>query len=203
VADGRGVAVTFESVDGPPAQIVQAFMRDLNEEAAARQIAVLPRGSAAPYRIRGYLAANPEGQPPAIAWAWDVYDGDQRRAFRLTGAEPIAVAGRGTSWAAADDAALRRIARAGIEQLIGFITTARTASLTPDAPPPRRASIVAMLDDFRPEAAGIFRILSSQPMAVVPDFASEAWATAVPLPRDRPPPSNDARSALAYSNPAE
>ena len=136
-ADARGAAIAFESIEGPPAQVVQRLVRDINEEASARQIAVVPRGTAAPYRIRGYLAANAERGAPSIAWAWDVYDGDQRRAFRLTGVEPAGTGRQSLagSWAAADDAALRRIARAGVEQLVVFIASARGPSVAPEGEP--------------------------------------------------------------------
>ena len=61
LADAAGTAIAFESVEGPPAQVVGKFMRDLSQEAAARQIVVATRGDVALYRIRGYLAANSEG----------------------------------------------------------------------------------------------------------------------------------------------
>jgi hypothetical protein len=110
LADARGAAITFESIEGPPPQVVQKFERDISEEASARQIAVMPRGGGAPYRIRGYLAPSAGPEASSIAWAWDVYDGDQRRAFRLTGVEPAGTGRQSLagSWAAADDAALRR-----------------------------------------------------------------------------------------------
>jgi len=59
----------------------------LNEEAAALRIAVAPAGGEASYRLRGYLAAHPEGSTTSIAWAWDVYDAELHRAFRLSGEE--------------------------------------------------------------------------------------------------------------------
>ena len=54
-----------------------------------------------------------------IAWVWDVYDGDERRALRISGEE---TAGRRRdAWAAADDAS-RRIARTGMDQLAAFLS---------------------------------------------------------------------------------
>jgi hypothetical protein len=135
LADARGTPVTFESVEGPPATVVGTFMRDLGEEASARQLAVVPRGATALYRIRGYLAQTSDREG-AITWAWDVYDAEEHRAFRFTGAEPI---GRraGSAWPT-DDAVLRKIARASVDQLVAFIARggdlpeARTAA-TPTA----------------------------------------------------------------------
>jgi hypothetical protein len=146
LADAAGTAIAFESVEGPPAQVVGKFMRDLNQEAAARQIVVATRGDVALYRIRGYLAASSDGERPGIVWAWDIYDAEQRRAFRLSGAEPTPSGRRMTGstsaafWSAADDAMLRRIAQASIAQLANFIAAARAPGLGPVAAAPDAAA---------------------------------------------------------------
>ena len=133
LAEARGGAIAFESIEGPPAGVVQKFARAINDEASARQLAVVPRGTAAPYRIRGYLAVNAESEAPSIAWAWDVYDGDERRAFRLSGVEPAGAGRRSPAgaWASADDALLRKIARAGVEQFVAFIASPRAPGAVP------------------------------------------------------------------------
>jgi hypothetical protein len=114
----HGATIVFESIDGAPRPAATKLLNGLTEEAKAHQLVVTPRGGQASYRIRGYLSA----ESGAIAWAWDVYDAGRRRAFRLTGEE------RGSgSWS--DDAALRRIARAAVEQLTAFIAADRA----PDA----------------------------------------------------------------------
>jgi len=135
LADASGAVVTFETIEGPPAKVVGRLMSDLNEEAAARQIAVVARGGAPLYRIRGYLALDDEREP-SIAWAWDVYDSDQHRAFRLTGVEPAGAGRRasGAVWAATEDATLRKIAHASIEQLVAFIAAARAPGALAYAP---------------------------------------------------------------------
>ena len=147
----RDVSIAFESIDGLPRDISQRLVRDLNEEAAALRIAVVPAGGAAAYRMRGYLAAQAEGSTTSIAWAWDVYDAELHRAFRLRGEEQAgatagASAGRnpaGRSWAMVDEALLRRIARTGMEQLADFMASA-PAPAAPAAPAPgRTGSVVA------------------------------------------------------------
>jgi hypothetical protein len=183
--DARGTTVAFESIEGPPTAVAQRMVRSLNEEATARQIFVVPPGGQAQYRIRGYLAA----QPASIAWAWDIYDAAQQRAFRLRGEEQL-IGPR--SWAATDDVILRRIARTSVEQFVAFVANPRAAVVVEQQPPSRVRSLVAAIDDFRPEAAGIFQILSAPPNRK----AEQAEAARdVPLPRHRPfrePP------ALAY-----
>jgi hypothetical protein len=167
----QGAAIAFESIDGPPRPIFDRLVRDLGEEASARGLVVVPRGREANYRIRGYLAVQAESA--SIAWAWDVYDAGRQHAFRLTGVERTA--GR-SSWAAVDDALLRRIARTGVERLTLFIATDRAPArgIARSLAPPG-ISLVSTGDDFRPEAAGIFRILDG----------AAAPATGTPAPPDR------------------
>lgn len=192
------ITVAFDSIDGPPPAVLHKFTKSLREEAAARQIAVLQSGEAN-YRLRGYLAAHAvDGASTSISWALDVYDADQRRAFRLAGEERAA----GRTWAGADDQALQRIARAGMTQLAAFVSTARPPAASPvaAAPAPQRASLtLGWLDDWTPEASGIFRIFRGEPSRP-PEIAADAGAPVppaeVPVPRGRPSPTG---SALAFA----
>jgi hypothetical protein len=162
----RDASIAFESIDGLPRDLSQKLARDLDEEAAALRIAVVPSGGEAAYRVRGYLAAHAQGAATSIAWAWDVYDSDLHRAFRLSGEEPAGpptgtAAGRapdGRGWAAVDDAVLRRIARTGMQQLVDFMAAA-PAPAAPTAPatlPPTRSGsdVVASRDDL-PDPGGL------------------------------------------------
>jgi hypothetical protein len=166
-AAARDVSIAFESIDGLPRDVSQRLTRALDEEASALRIAVVPAGAKAAYRMRGYVAAHAEGPTTSIAWAWDVYDAELHRAFRLSGQERAgATAGRTPSLAAADDALLRRIARAGMEQLADFLASAPVpAAPAPPAPEPT-GSVVASRDDpaaepplphRRPALAGLTR----------------------------------------------
>ncbi len=194
VADARGTTVAFESIDGLPADVVQRFARDLKDEAATRQIVVVAREADPNYRIRSYVAAG-RGSP-AVTWAWDVYGADQHRAFRLSGEESTGGSG-GRALAAGSDPALRRIARRGMEQLAAFISAPARSEPEPARP---QGGFFTVLDDFKPEAAGIFQIFQSDP--VPPQPVGEALAGTpknVPLPRRRPAAAPRPRSALAYA----
>ena len=171
LTEDQHITVAFESVDGPPTAVVHKFVRTLKDEAQARQIAVVAPDKA-DYRLRGYLAAQAEGEATSIAWAWDVYGAGQRRTFRLTGEDKYGPAGPQT-WATADDEALRRIAQSAVQQLALFIATARPSSpATAEPPAPqRRSSTFAWLDDWTPEASGIFRIFRRGPQ---PSIAADA-----------------------------
>ncbi|HWF95953.1 MAG TPA: hypothetical protein VG291_13425 [Xanthobacteraceae bacterium] len=159
------VSIAFESIDGLPHDMSQKLVHDLNEEAAALRIAVVPAGSEPAYRMRGYLAAHTQGAATSIAWAWDVYDSDLHRAFRLSGEEQAGrPAGKtapggapeGRNWAAADDAVLRRIARTGMQQLVDFMAAAPAPVAPTAAPAPTRSGsdVVASRDDL-PDPGGL------------------------------------------------
>ena len=155
-APTRGPTVSFDSIEGPPESIFRKLVQDLSDEAASRQVAIVSRDAPAQYRVRGYLAALVgKRRTTVIAWVWDVYDIDQRRALRLAGEEKASDAGRGT-WAAADDRVLRRIAQSGMDQLAGFLA-ARDAPRSPPAAPASAGPSVATNDDAasRPDAAAL------------------------------------------------
>ena len=86
-AQPRGASVAFESIDGPPPAPFNQLVQDLNNEAQSRQLAVVSRESPSAYRVRGYVSASTEKGQTTIAWVWDVFDGDQRRALRIKGKE--------------------------------------------------------------------------------------------------------------------
>jgi hypothetical protein len=140
-ASGEARTVAFESIDGPPETVFKNLVRELNQEAQARQVSVVSRESAAQYRIRGYVAAHVQGKKTTISWVWDVYDADHQRAMRLTGEEAGAT-GR-TAWNAADDQVLNHIASDGMTRLAAFLTD--PSAPVPSAPPAQAQPNVAFL----------------------------------------------------------
>jgi hypothetical protein len=218
LTETRRATVAFESLDGPPPAVFQKFMKSLKDEAGARQIAVVSPGEAN-YRVRGYLAAHDGGSGTSISWVLDAYDAGQHRAFRLSGEERTS----GRTWAAADDAVLQRIARAGMDQFAAFAATAGVASAgtasaatasaattgaagapaasVAAATPQPTSTALGWVDDWAPESAGIFRIFRREPTRA-PEITADAatlWpASEVPLPRSRPG-SEAAGSTLAYA----
>ena len=185
----RGATVAFESIDGPPHGQFQTLVRNLNEEAQARRLAVMSRESTSAYRVRGYLAAKVDKRNKGrttISWVWDVFDRDQNRAFRVEGAEHVE--GPRHAWAAADDAMLGRIARDSMDKLAGFLTSPDAA---PNAPAAVAQTAFTLPDDDSPEASGIYRIFRAQadPLPAGPADAGAVpndIAGDVPLPPQRP-----------------
>jgi hypothetical protein len=144
----EGATIIFESVDGPPRPVSTRLAASLDREAASRRLVVVPRGGQALYHIRAYLAANNDGGTTSLAWAFDVYDAERKRAFRLRGEE--AAAG-GASWNAASDATLQRIASTSIDQLMTFIAADRTGP-TAQAAPAGGPMLAGRIDDSGPAA---------------------------------------------------
>ena len=182
----RGATVAFESIEGPPPAQFHTLVQILNDEAQIRRLAVLSRETTSAYRVRGYFAAKVSKGQTTIAWVWDVFDGDERRALRITGEETAKSPTLGRqrdAWSAADDAMLKRIARTSMEQLAAFLTSPEVAPGTPDTEP---RMVLAGARDHTPESAGIFRLF--QPNAdPVPTETAQPAAGPVPLPPRRPP----------------
>ena len=194
--------IAIESIEGAPAAVVPSFVAMLKEEAAQRQIALGSPGQVN-YRLRGYLAARDDERKTAnvesgyrtdmtstgkssVGWTLDLYDGDERRVVRLSGEEKAA----DRLGAAADDQVLRRAARAGIDQLAAFLANRTPADRGPTVAPPRTAFGSGWLDDWTPEASGIFRLFGREPSRPASEARVQSSANDVPLPRGRPAPAD-------------
>jgi hypothetical protein len=179
----RGATVAFDSLDGLPPSQFQQLVKNLNDEAQTRRLAVISREQPSAYRVRGYLAATVTKNQTKVSWVWDVFDQNEQRALRINGEETTKVRHK-DAWAAADDAMLHRIAQSSMEQLAAFLTSPAVAPGTAPSAEPQ----IALLDmsDSSPEAAGIFRIFRPQADPISTASAEPAGADATrpaPLPR--------------------
>ena len=195
----RGATVAFDSLDGvPPAQF-QRLVKNLNDEAASRRLAVISREQPSAYRVRGYLAATVAKQQTTISWVWDVFDQDAHRALRISGEETAKVRHK-DAWAAADETMLQRIAQSSMDQLAAFLTSPAVAPGTAPSAEPQIA--LAGLSDSSPEAAGIFRIFHPQadPISTASaEPSGEEDADPVPLPPRRPAALVSSRETLTLA----
>ena len=138
----RGTTVAFESIDGPPEAVFHKLVARLTEEANARRVAVVSREEAAQYRVRGYLAAHVKGKRTTIAWVWDIYDAGEEHAMRLSG-EVTGASPERKAWAAADDEAIARMARDGMDRLATFLAAPGAVPSGEPPPPPEPSTRVA------------------------------------------------------------
>ncbi|MEW6642527.1 MAG: hypothetical protein AB1586_18620 [Pseudomonadota bacterium] len=157
-SSGGPQTVSFESIDGPPPQVFDRFVRVLDSEAQTRNVTIVSREGAAAYRIRGYLAAQVRGGRSTIAWVWDVYDRNQQRALRLSGEEAGGKAGQ-DAWGVADEALLRRIAQTGLISLSGFVNGTAPPEVAPEPAPgaagPAIASAEGTIDNSTTAGGGM------------------------------------------------
>lgn len=200
----RGASVAFDSIDGPPPAQFRTLVRALNDEAQVRHLAVISREDASAYRVRGYLTAKAETGQTTITWLWDVFDRDGHRALRINGKETAKDPGGHGAWSAADDAMLRRVARASMEQLAAFLTSPNTGpdadaaiALSGASPETPRVQPIG-LSDSSPEANGIYRIFQAHADPALQDdpnpldgpndsgTAPSGTGAQVPLPPRRP-----------------
>jgi hypothetical protein len=186
VAQPRGASVAFDSLDGLPPGQFQKLVRDLNDEAQVRRLAVISREQPSAYRVRGYLAVKVTKRQTTVSWVWDVFDQEEQRALRISGEETAKVRHR-DAWAAADDVMLQRIARTSMDQLAAFLTS---PDIAPGTAPAAAEAQVALSgpNEASPEAAGIFRISHPQADPISLDTAESPDADSaepVPLPRRR------------------
>src|ERR1700693_111944 len=150
-SSGSGPTVACESIDGPPPQIFDRMVGVLDSESKLRNLSIVSREGTATYRVRSYLAAQvSHGGRTSIAWVWDVYDGNQQRALRLSGEEPAGKAGR-DPWTGADDLVLRRIAQAGFSGLAAMVNgTAPADQPAPASEPGGSGPAVASAEGISP-----------------------------------------------------
>ena len=187
--------MAFESIDGPPPEVFRKLVANLNDEAGARQIAVVSRNGAATYRVRGYVSALVERGKTTFAWVWDIYDTDKRRTLRIAGEEPAADSRRNSrdAWSGADEQVLRRMAHDGMDRIAGFLNSSAPPALAPE---PSLVTLVSGRDDT-PEAAGIFRVFGDRDQPV----GQPAGDTAPEAAADKPKPTKSrpkaGRSAAA------
>lgn len=196
----RGATVAFESLDGLPPNQFQRLVKNLNDEAQTRRVAVISREQSSAYRVRGYLAAKVAKHQTTVSWVWDVFDQDEHRALRISGEETAKVRHK-DAWAAADDAMLRRIAQSSMEQLRAFLTSPEVA---PGTAPAVAESQVALAGsgESSPEAAGIFRIFKPQADPISTDTADtsrEEETGSVPLPPRGPAALVSSRETLTLA----
>jgi hypothetical protein len=181
LSEGRRTTVAVESVEGAPPAVVHRFVTLLNDEAAARNIIVVSPNEAN-YRVRGYLAAQrAEGAATSVSWVLDVYGPDRQRAVRFSGEQKAT--GPTWAWAQGDDETLRRMARMGTERLAAFVgaapsVTAAAMTAPPPAEPAPSTTLFGSLDDWTPEASGIFRILRGEPARTATPATGSAQAAA-------------------------
>lgn len=124
-----GKPIAFESIEGAPPEVRTALAGELVSAASARRVELVGNGAAARYRLRGYLTAEPSADGgTTLAFVWDVFDAQARRAQRVTGSAPITAASKKYPWDGLDKEALARLAARSMDEIASFLSAGVTAT---------------------------------------------------------------------------
>ena len=127
----EGVPVALESIDGAPAPIRTALVDELASAATDRKVELVGASADARYRVRGYLSTSTEGGETKVAYVWDVFDSQKRRAKRLEGTSAVTT----SSISDLDKAALAKLAQASMDEIAEFLTASKSeTSSVPETP---------------------------------------------------------------------
>jgi hypothetical protein len=119
----EGVPIALESIDGAPAPVRTALMDELSTAASDRKVELVGASAEARYRVRGYLTKETTEGKTNVAYVWDVFDAQKRRAKRLTGSSPVQLPSG--SLTDLDRATLARLAVASMDEIAEFLSAAK------------------------------------------------------------------------------
>jgi hypothetical protein len=133
----EGVPIVLESIDGAPPPVKTAFVSELTSAASSRKVELVGTDTQARYRVRGYLSTETADGETSVAYVWDVFDAQKRRAQRLTGSSPVRVA----SWTDLDKETLAKLAGASMDEIAEFLAASKANApiRTADASDPDEA----------------------------------------------------------------
>ena len=120
----EGVPVALESIDGAPAPVRTALVGELANAASERKVELVGSSAEARYRVRGYLSTETANGETKVAYVWDVFDSQNRRAKRLAGSSPIGVPSGTIS--ALDRETLAKLAQASMDEIAGFLSASKS-----------------------------------------------------------------------------
>ncbi|MBX3540833.1 MAG: hypothetical protein KF735_24545 [Chelatococcus sp.] len=126
-----GMPVALESIEGAPDPVKSELSTALASAAAARKVELVS-GTDARYRLKGYLTAyDRQDGSTELAFVWDVFDGDKRRAKRIEGTS-FAVPGSAANangartkdaWTSVDQTVIDKVASTSMSEVAGFLAT--------------------------------------------------------------------------------
>ena len=148
-ASPEGIPVALESIDGAPAPIRTALAEELATAATDRKVDLVGASAEARYRVRGYLSTATENGETKVAYVWDVFDSQKRRAKRLEGSSPVPAA----SISSLDKQALATLAQASMGEIADFLSAAKSGAPSMAEAPIQTAEV--QTTEISPEEDGV------------------------------------------------
>lgn len=119
-ARATGIPVSLVSLSGAPEPVIARISSTISLQAARRNLQIVGIDGNPRYQLRGFVSAQAGGSGNEIAWAFDIYDAQRRRARRLAGEE--AVRADGDVWSSLSDADLQKVANKVLDQIVLFLS---------------------------------------------------------------------------------
>ena len=148
-ASPEGIPVALESIDGAPVPIRAALTEELATAATDRKVDLVGASAEARYRVRGYLSTATENGETKVAYVWDVFDSQKRRAKRLEGSSPVPAA----SISSLDKQALATLAQASMGEIAEFLSAAKSERPSTAEAPIQTAEVLTT--ETSPEEDGV------------------------------------------------
>jgi hypothetical protein len=120
----EGIPVALESIDGAPAKVQTALIDELATAATDRKVDLVGSSAQARYRVRGYISADTSEGGTKVAYVWDVFDAQKRRAKRLTGSSPVSISSGSIS--SIDKETLAKLAAASMDEIADFLAASKS-----------------------------------------------------------------------------
>ncbi len=120
----EGVPVAVESIDGAPAPVQTALLGELATAASERKVELVGSSDDARYRVRGYISTVTEDGETRVSYVWDVFDAQKRRAKRLEGSRPVALASGSIS--TLDKGTLAKLAQSSMDEIAEFLSASKS-----------------------------------------------------------------------------
>ena len=128
-----GKPIAVESIEGVPATVRTALSDELASAATSRRVELVGSSAQARYRVRGYLSTETTADGASqLAFVWDVFDAQQRRAQRVTGSSPIKAASKKNPWDGLDKEALARLAAKSMDEIATFLAAGPAPVASPE-----------------------------------------------------------------------
>jgi hypothetical protein len=122
----EGVPVALESIDGAPAKVQTALIGELTTAASDRKVELVGSSAQARYRMRGYISTETNEGETKVAYVWDVFDAQKRRAKRLAGSSPVSIGS--SSISSIDKETLAKLAAASMDEIAEFLAASKSES---------------------------------------------------------------------------
>jgi hypothetical protein len=128
-----GVPVALISLQGAPETVTSRLSSAISQQAARREIIIVGVDGKPRYQLRGYVSAQANGGGTAeLAWVFDVYDAQRKRAQRISGLEPLRASG--DVWSALTDQDIQKVAFKSVDEIAAFLAATPEALASRSAP---------------------------------------------------------------------